>query len=330
MEVVNRTPYAYERVIIFDRDAAETLLVAVKASYEFAQGVTRLADAQQAVVIADEYHGEPGHSSLKLASEIQPVRKRTDITVTGHAIAPGPGVRQMEVGVGVGNIIQKAMVFGDRHGFGEVGRPHPFEKIPLIWENSFGGVDKTPDNASNHDYSRKNPVGRGFFANKSRMPADEVRLPNIEHPVERLTSPGDRPASIGFSPVCASWSPRIEHAGTYDDVWVRQRAPLLPDDFDEQFLQVAPAQLVAPGYLLGNEVCTIQGMLPEGVIRFPMLTMPPFIRVRFAKSGIRSTPNLESVHINADIRTVTLLWKSAMNVHGRIEELREIEIRLDQ
>ncbi len=330
MQVVNRTPYTCERVILFDRNGAETLLIAVKALYNFAQGTTRLANEQEPIIVADEYYGEPGYSSVRQASELLPPKKSTDVLITGHAVAPKEGVKALEVGVRVGKIIEKAAVFGERRGFGQVGNPRPFEKIPLVWENAFGGVDKTPDDDSNHGHISSNPVGRGFFANKSKISADEILLPNIEHATERLRLPGDCPTPVGFSPIAPSWSPRLEHVGTYGEKWISERAPLLPDDFDEQFFQAAPRPLVSPEYMKGNEPCALLGMVPEGKITFQLQTMRPFIRTRFSKSGVRSTPNLETVHIDADARTVSLLWKSFINIHGRVEELREIEVRLDQ
>lgn len=330
MLVVNRTPYTCERVILFDRNGAETLLVAIKALYNFAQDTTRLANEQEPITVADEYYGEPGFSSVRLTSDLLPPKKSTDILLTGHAIAPKAGVKALEIGVRVGDIMQKAVVFGERRGFGELGSPRPFEQIPLVWENAFGGSDKTPEDESDHGHNSSNPVGRGFFAKKSKIPADEILLPNIEHATERLRSPGDAPTPVGFSPLAPSWSPRLEFAGTYDEAWINERAPLLPDDFDDQFLQTASRPLVAPDYLQGNELCALLGVVPEGKISFPLQTMRPFLRTRFAKSGIRSTPNLETVHIDADARTVSLLWKSAINIHGRVEEFRELEVRLDQ
>lgn len=330
MQVVNRTPYTCERVLLFDKTGAETLLVAVKALYNFAQDTTRLANEQQPITVADEYFGEPGFSSIRLTSDLLPPKKSTDILVTGRAIAQKAGTKAMQVGVRVGDILHKAVVFGERRGFGEVDNPRPFEQIPLVWENAFGGADNTPEEESNHGYHSSNPVGRGFVARKSKIRADEVLLPNIEHPTERLKTLGDSPTPVGFSPIAPSWSPRLECAGTYDEAWVNERAPLLPDDFDDQFFQAAPSPLVAPDYLKGNELCALLGLTPEGKISFPLQTMRPFLRARFATSGIRSTPNLETIHIDADARTVSLLWKSSIKVHGRVEELREIEVRLDQ
>lgn len=330
MQVVNHTPYTCERAILFDRNGAETLIVVVKALYNFAQGMTRLANEQAPIVAADEYFGEPGSSSLRLASELLPPKRSTDILVTGHAIAPKPGVRALEVGVRVGDVLTKAAVFGERRGFKEVDNPQPFEMIPLVWENAFGGVDKTPENEDDHRHDSRNPVGRGLIARKSRISPADILLPNIEHSNERLRSPGDTPPPAGFGPVAPSWSPRLEFAGTYDEAWVNGRAPLLPDDFDERFLQAAPGGLVSGAYLKGNELCALLGLVPEGKISFPLQTMRPFIRTRFARSGVRSTPNLETVHFDANARTVSLLWKSAIDVHGKVEQIREVQIRLDQ
>ena len=55
MEIINGTPYAMERGVIFDRIGNETLLVVVKGTFDFFAGGIRLAKEQVPVVQADEY-----------------------------------------------------------------------------------------------------------------------------------------------------------------------------------------------------------------------------------------------------------------------------------
>jgi len=234
MQPVNRTPYVLKHAVILDRGGAETLLVIVKATYAFSQGSIQIAEEQASIIDADEYRGEPGESSLLHASEMLPPKPATDVIVSGHAIATKTGVSQMPVGIQVGGLQQQAIVFGDRSGYNNISNPAPFERIPLCWENAFGGIDKTASDEKNHEYQAENPVGKGLVARKSENNTNETPLPNIEHPTQRLSSNGDRPPPVGFGPIPPAWLPRRSFAGTYDEEWIKKRAPLLPDDFDER------------------------------------------------------------------------------------------------
>ena len=87
MLIKNKTPYAMERSIIFDRHGNETLLVILKGTYEFWQGGADLSEQQAGINLADEYFADPGTSSIKVATDFLPTRPSTGITLCGHAVA---------------------------------------------------------------------------------------------------------------------------------------------------------------------------------------------------------------------------------------------------
>lgn len=330
MQIVNRTPYAMERAVILDRRGHETLLVVLKGTFAFAEGRLTLAAEQAPLTITDEYHGDPQSTGVRVATDMLPRRPATGITLNGHARSLRGPVPGMPVSLRVGGLLQKAVVIGDRLGYGNVDRPQPFETMPLQWENAFGGLDTSHDKPEKHEAHPDNPVGKGFIARHSRLDPDAVPLPNLEHPEQRLRRPGDCPPVVGFAPVAPFWLPRRQFGGTYDDAWVRERAPLLPDDFDDRFLQAAPAGLVTSGYLAGDEEVEIQGMTEEGSLRFRLGAHRPTLGLRLARKGIRAEPELESVHFDTDARLVTCTWKHAFDVQGKVEEMINIEARLLQ
>ena len=100
----------------------------------------------------------------------------TDVVLHGHARAPKAGTRQMEVSFRVGRLEKKAVVFGRRQwrksffGTASITKPEPFESVPLLYENAFGGRDETPDKVKHHAEERCNPVGRGFRAKHTDPP----------------------------------------------------------------------------------------------------------------------------------------------------------------
>lgn len=330
MQIINGTPYAMERAVILDRHGHETLLVVLKGTFAFAEGQLTLAAEQAPLTVADQYHGDPQSTSVRIATDMLPRRPATGITLNGHARSLRGPVPGMPVSLRVGNLYRKVVVIGDRVGYANVDRPQPFEVMPLKWEHAFGGVDLSHDDPGQHEGHPDNPVGKGFIARRSRLDPDAVPLPNIEHPDQRLRKPGDRPAAAGFGPVAPFWLPRRQYGGTYGDAWVRERAPLLPDDFDERFLQAAPAGLVADGYLAGNEEVEIQGMTQEGSVRFRLEVKRPSLGLRLARKGVRAEPALESIHFDTDQRLVHCTWKHAFDVQGKVEEMVSIEARLLQ
>lgn len=328
MEKINRTPYALDTAVIFDREGNETLLVVLRGTFEFEPGASRVAEEQAPVVQVDEYTGDPASSSLRLATDLLPVRPQTGVTLSGHAVCPGGRIGKMNVGLRLGPLQQVAVVYGDRVGFQNADKPEPFEKMPLSWENAFGGFDDSNDNVKNHDALPDNPVGKGFLASKTRRSASKTPLPNIEHPSQGCRSPHDRVPAVGFAPVHPAWLARRQYAGTYDDAWLKERCPLLPDDFDDRFLQAAPAELTAAGYLNGDESCVLLGMTEEGKIEFPLEARAPTVGVRMEGAGVRSNPRLESIHIDSDERRYYVTWKSTVNIQGRVEGLWNVEARI--
>jgi hypothetical protein len=328
VEVINRTPYEMERVVIFDRTGRETLLVMVKGTFDFSQGATVVAEKQAPIVQADEYYGDPAKTSIRLTSDFLPVRLNTGVTLSGHAVVKGGKAGRMNIGIRVGSLMQKAVVFGDRAGYGHINEPIPFERMPLTWENAYGGLDTSHDNSKHNAAHAANPVGKGFIAKRSKLNSASVALPNIEDPDHLIKGPFDQPQPVGLGPVPPFWEARSKYAGTYDDAWTQERAPLLPDDFDERFLQAAPVALTAEGYLKGNERCDLVGMTEEGRVQFDLNASRPTIGVRFASKGIRSNPVLESLHFDTDARQFYVTWKSMLDIQGKVEELKNIEARI--
>ena len=104
--------------------------------------------------------------------------------------------------------------------------------------------------------------------------------------------------------------------------------PLLPEDFDDRFLQCAPTALTASRYFSGHEKITLLGMTEEGRVDFQLSATPPTIGVRLHKTGKLSHPDLESIHIDTSARQVYCTWKSAINIQGQAESFRSVEARL--
>ncbi len=225
MLVQNRTPFVAHRFVVLDKTGAENLVVMLKGTYAIGEDrALKLAEVQRPIQFVDEFHGEPGVSSLRTANEALPPKPGTDILLVGDARAPREGPRVLDGRLRVGALTKTVRVFGNRRwrrflGWWWSSRPDPFSKIPLTWENAYGGTDATPANEKKHAWDARNPVGRGFRAPGSRIPWGKMLLPNLEDPSDRVKRPGIPSTPAGFGPIAPHWEPRSVYAGTYGEKW---------------------------------------------------------------------------------------------------------------
>lgn len=330
LQIVNHTPFSASLSVFPDTAGVESAYAVVKATFRFGADGVELAARQAQLLAADVYWGDPARSSLRAAGEFALPKQATDVLLIGHAVAPAPGVRVVDVRLRVGPVLRTVRVFGDRHwekrgGQWRPSAPQPWDRMPLRWEHAWGGMAE-PDGDAPPDHEPRNPVGRGWVAHKS-APTDRQVLPNLEDPQALLSDPGQRPPPACFAPVAPTWLPRRSHAGTYDEAWVRGRAPYLPLDFDARYFQVAPPELIAPGLLQGDEPVELAGFSADGPLRFDL---PPCgLELGFDFDGqARPVPaRLEMVLIEPDIGRLQLLWRAGLAVDKKLLKLRQVTVR---
>ncbi len=334
MELLNDTPFILDRAVVFDKKGAETLIVALKGSYDIGDdGALAVAEEQAPIKPGDEFRGEPDASSIAFESELGPPKVATDVFLRGSAMAPRRGTTFVEVGIRVGPVQERAVVLGNRWWLSAMGRPsasapEPFDTIPLTWENAYGGTDLTPANPKHHAQEAGNPVGRGFRAKHTNAPWENELLPNIEHPQALVRAPGDGGFPVGFGPIGRNWEPRARYAGTYDQRWQDERAPLLPKDFDDRFHSAAPASLLAPGFLGGGEPVEVVGCTRKGWLGFllPHLDVDCPVLVDGTMEDVEM--RLNSVTVDTDCMQLHLLWKGQLRVHGKLLKVSHIGCRV--
>ena len=328
MELINHSLYRAGIVVDTDRDGGDTLVLMVKATFDIEpDGNVHVSEKQRDIEWGDVYAGKPGTSSVLYESDATWGRTGTDVALIGYAYPKRPGDRQVDVSLRVGPLAKTARVFGDRRwetviGGARISVAEPFEKMPLVWERSFGGVDTTPVDPNLHALESRNPVGRGFRAKNSQAQIDGARLPNIEDLRHLISTPADRPTPAGFGFVAKSWMPRVAFAGTYDDRWQKARAPLLPEDYDQQFTVAASEGLWAANGLHGGEVVDLEQLTPNGRLRF---TLP---KVNILGSYLAMVPptdldmRLVVVFIDAVRMNLVLLWQGSHSIHRLVDDVR--------
>nr|WP_246356793.1 DUF2169 domain-containing protein [Pyxidicoccus fallax] len=288
------------------------MLAIVKCTYALgAGGRLTPAEAQIPVQAADDFHGKPGESSVRWESDLALYKPATDVVLLGHAYAPGRPEAEVHVSLRVGPVHRVLAVFGDRHwrwGLG-MSSPKPFTKMPLTYERAFGGTDRSAADPRHHEMEARNPVGRGFRARHTGQAAGDILLPNIEDPRNLLRSPRDRPEPAGLGFIARGWQPRAALAGTYDEAWRKDRAPLLPQDFDERHHNAAPQPLRASPHLVGNEPVELAHLSPRGTLRFGLPGTRPRVQVSIGRTRHELSVLLDTVVLLPDEDQVVLVWR---------------------
>lgn len=335
MKLVNDTAYTCERVVYGDGSGRERLLVIVKAVFSVAEDATlKPLEEPPPLRAADTFFDEVGGSSILWETEMIPAKASTDVVLLGTAQTKDQRlVPQLNVSLKIGELSKTVTVFGDRvwedHLTGAKPGPiTPFREMPLVYERAFGGRDQSTENRKYWEAEQRNPVGVGFRAKHSAAPIDGAPLPNLEDPGALIRHAGDRPPPAGFGTIARDWLPRLSLAGTYDEDWQTSRAPLLPEDFDPRFHNSAHPDLIAPGYLRGDEAVSVHNVLPSGrPWSFQLPGVTPVGKVQIGGADTPCPLQLDTVVLDADEQQVTQIWRGELDIHHRLHQVKEIHVR---
>ena len=332
MEFHNATPLVAGYAPGLMKNGRRCLVLVAKATYAFPNGEApvHFAEQQQPLCESDRYTGAPGESSPLLESDYAPLKPRCDvilINATAHAPGDRP-VRVLEVSLELNDIRKRLRVVGNRHWeFSKrrwrPGTPEPFTRLPVTYENAWGGSD-AGEREGERETCTGNPVGKGYYCRIEEERVSGRLLPNLE-PLDRtLKHPGDNLPPLAFGPVARNWTPRRDHAGTYDQAWMENRRPLLPEDFDERYYQCAPEDQQTD-HLRGGEEVVLRHLTPEGETRFtlPQREVPMQVILR---EGTRHNldPRLDTLIIDPQARCFTLTWRARVGLRRSLHEVETL------
>jgi hypothetical protein len=321
-KITNHTAFAFAPMFLTDANGRPLFVPLLRATFVIAEdGRLRVAHRQPPPCLGGEPWGPPELSSLRLEPEAVAVKPASDVVLIGHAHAPQANAVETTVGLRVGPVRKAVRVVGDRQwvkraGFTVMTSPQPLGRVPLRWERAFGGWDRSSPDPSEHRGELRNPVGMGFRTRWNDA-EPQVALPNLEDPEDPIRSFGDRPRPAGFGFLGPQWQPRAAFAGTYDAGWFQNRMPLLPQDFDPRFFNAAPPDQIVAGHLQGVEEVTVVNASPRGTLHFalPGKGVRPRFEVTLRDGGAQAlSPVLDTLIIDTDLHTVTLLWRASVPV----------------
>lgn len=326
----NTTPYLAELFGSVDKAGRKRCTVVVKATFTVGSaGECRPAAEQVPLVYADEHYADPASTAVRNESDFVPIKPRAEVLLSANAMTPGgrPTTR-LEVALSWAGAAKHAVVWGKRvwtrrlWGIG-ASDPEAFVTMPLAWHCAFGGSAPLSRKGGRQSVELRNPVGLGFQENEDCVVGQQ--LPNIERFGELIRKWSDRPAPIGFGPVGRGWHPRIGHAGTYDEHWLEQVRPFLPQDFDERYYQAAPLdqQLdeLTPGLTF---TCIHMSESGRFVARLPELAVP--VSFYFEDKTTRMQAGADTVILEPSSGRLVLIGRASVPLPRKPTALREIRV----
>ena len=198
---------------------------------------------------------------------------RAEFLVSGHAYsdaAPtsqnvndkekhreGQQVKHMPVGASVGEVNKVLLAIGERRwfygmlGMFHISEPEPFYKMPLGYEQAFGG-----------EGLKTNFKGKGYYGNSfARFFGKNLSsMPNLEYPENPISSHTKKVAPAAFGPIDIRCQQRMQWAGRYGKQWLKQGFPGLADNVDFRLFNIAAQDQWAGQFWQGGEPYQLRGM----------------------------------------------------------------------
>ncbi len=192
-----------------------------------------------------------------------------------------------------------------------------------------------------HTFCAHNPVGTGFAEawyleaiKAKRIPAPRIQRTNAPLTAklwwnatrgkQKQPHPALEPAGLGF--VGRSWPPRIQLAGTWDETWVKERHPFLPNDFDFGYWNGAPADQQIP-YPPPDAAIHLTNLTPSGKLAIRLPGHRAFVACRWLDGEIEAEPMfIDTLLVDTEAMTLTVVWRSVL---PEDEGLRVIEARFE-
>lgn len=331
MEIINRTPFVPLLFQSQDVDGDDFHVFVLKGTFRLIPGwPLRPVPRQEPLIMADQYIDDPLCSSVRVESDIVPLKQNSEITVESTAYAPG-GIPASSwlVEVSVGKIKKTLRVTGPRFWYHSFLRgwclsdPDPVLEVPIRYENAYGGRFTYKDQQF---ICEENPAGKGFCVPTLLDTRKQYDAPQIESPENPVTRIDRSYVPEGFGPIAKHWLPRRRLCGTADEAWLKQRWPRLPEDFVTDYFNGAPYELIHKGFFRGNETVALAGMDPMKRLTFSL----PDYRVALDvtdvdKYKINVAMHLDTVSVDVPNRMASLVWRGTFLKQAVLEH---VEVRL--
>ena len=233
-----------------------------------------------------------------------------EFLVFGSAFSlAGAQVEEVAVSARLGNLEKSLFVRGDRHfnTFGMMSSPKPFASMPIAPATAYGGASFAA-----------NPHGKGV--NKVRLDNDAnvLPLPNVESASQPILRAGDVAPPAGFWSYPPEAPERTRHLGAFDQSWLKNTWPHLPDTTSTAYFQTAPMDQRLGGFFAGDEAITLRNMHPSQpniTTSLPKLRARCFINRRVAdgEEFLEIESRAETVWLFPELSCGIVLYRAVVN-----------------
>lgn len=333
MNLTNQTDMIAGHTLGLDKTGREFVIAVIKGTFQIPRdplAEPSLASKQLPLITADEFSGEPGFSAPTFEMDFAQRKPRCDVLLMGSAYAPGNRpVERVTIRVQVGSMQKGFDVVGDRvwqAGAFTLGmsRPKLFTVQPFSYDRAFGGVDRAKGDPLTYRWYPTNHAGIGWHEYLDTQFLDGTLLPNTEETNNPIKKPNGSYRPMAMGPIGRAWLPRVSYGGTYDQKWKDEKAPFLPDDFDEHYFQstVEDQQI---GYPAGGESVSLINLTPEGRTEFklPNVTLPVLFLKRNGEHQ-ETEAIVDTILLDPDHRRFSLVWRARLALRRNPFEVREI------
>ncbi len=326
-KIFNTTPFATGSSFRQENQTGVLIwMVAVKASFQIepTTGFLSIAEEQELPSQGEQFKGEATNSGLLQNSDFVLGKEKVDILLNATAYSPmDEPVTEMVAGFDLGPISKSLKIIGDREyqkslGFIIQTTPMPFAKMPIVYENAYGGWQETQED-EDPVYEIRNPAGIGFSKKRKYRPGKN--LPNIEY-LKYPTKKRPRKNRVaGFGPIPGHWAPRVDFAGKLLNTSERPVSDFYPDDFNPLFHQYAPLDQQAD-QISGKEEVILYNLHPDHEhISFQL----PLVEIRFETyidtEIVKHNGTLQTIYIEPDHNRLQMVWLGSLPCTRKEESL---------
>jgi hypothetical protein len=334
MKLVNATKMAAGYTMGVRPDGRELLVVVVKGTFTWLTHgePVRLAEQQQPLVETDEFTGEPGFSAPRYEMDFAPTKPHCDVLLQGTAYAPkGRPAQRVTVSLRVGSWQKSFDVVGKRTWTQSLlslssTSAEPFTTMPIFYDNAFGGVDRGKDDSDVSHYFSENHAGVGYHVRISPKLLEGKPLPNTEETGKVVTKPDGYYRPMSFGPLGRSWKQRIQYAGTYDQHWLDNVFPFLPQDFRNEYYQAAPADQWID-YPEGEMDVELINLTSQGRTTFSLPELRvPFEFFRKSRESVKALGIVDTVLFEPDKGQFSMTARCAIPLKKNIHEMSMVVV----
>lgn len=250
METIVLCPFRVGTLLWEAQPGQRSLTVMVKATFLLVPDGEAVPAPEQDPIGDDRHWEESALGSLFRPADLAPLKRRVDLSLVGHAYAPGgEPVVSLTARLRVGDFVKTLEIQGDRlwttgaEGL-VVGAPIPFVQMPIRYERA----PLSPDNPVGVDVDAKPSLGAPARANLDRVEGPRAPMParGSVPPGRPGAAPPPSAPAVGFGPITPTWKPRrklLNDAGLFWAYGVAAEggsAGPAPAGFNFEFFNAAP------------------------------------------------------------------------------------------